>query len=69
MLCSEISYLNGKEHGMEKGWYIGDKGQRPLMYEHHYHHGEKCGIWKNWSADGVLKFEKFNMVKLYNLGL
>lgn len=50
---SEINYISGMKHGLERQWY--ENGQ--LAIERHYSKGYKIGLHKGWWENGLLKFE------------
>jgi len=49
----EVSFLNGREHGVARSWY---PNGRPRT-EGPYVHGETHGVVKEWFDDGALKSE------------
>lgn len=62
-LKSDIEYVNGRKHGIEKQWFLNSK----LAIERHYTKGIKTGIHKGWWENGTQKFEYyFNTKGMYN---
>lgn len=45
-------YVNGREHGLQRGWHSG----RVLAQERPYRHGHKVGTHCGWHENGMRKF-------------
>ena len=55
---SELSFKNGKKHGVQKNWY--DNGQKELQGEYEY--GKPVRTWFWWYFDGAPMQEgKYNL--------
>ena len=53
LMSSELSFKNGKIHGLNRGWYEdGSKG-----FEYSYKNGKEDGLWISWDYDGNKEFE------------
>jgi antitoxin component YwqK of YwqJK toxin-antitoxin module len=53
IMKSEMTYVDGKIHGIYREWYL--DGQIKIYCNYVY--GEKHGNYKEWNPDGTLKFE------------
>ena len=49
---TEISYKDGKLHGLKSDWYY--NGQK--LMEINYKHGKFHGLWTDWNMNGTKRF-------------